>query len=106
MSDHLVVFVTAGSEAEARQIGSALVERKLAACANLTPVQSIFMWEGQAQDDAEVLLILKTRAALFDDLAAAVQALHSYDLPEIIALPIVAGSTDYLHWIDEETTAE
>lgn len=105
MSDYMVVFVTAESEAQAQRIGRALVERRLAACANLAPVQSIFAWQGQLETAGEVLLILKSRAALFDALAAAVRELHSYDVPEIIALPIVAGSADYLAWLEAETQA-
>lgn len=103
MTDHLIVFITAGSDEEARRIGDALVVRKLAACANLTPVTSIFFWDDAMQDESEILLIVKTRAALFDALMQAVKDLHSYDTPEIIALPIVRGSQDYLDWITAET---
>ena len=103
MSDYLITFVTAESEEQARQIGRALVERRLAACVNLAPVTSLFAWEGQIEQAGEVLMIIKTRAALFDSLVAAVRELHSYEVPEIVALPIVHGSADYLRWISEVT---
>ncbi len=105
MSQYLVVLVTAGSEVEAQHIADQLVERKLAACANLTPVTSVFRWKGRIQHEGEVLLIIKTRSELFDQLQDAVKTLHSYDVPEIIALPIFAGSTEYLKWLGDETLA-
>ena len=104
MDDYLVAFITTESEEQARRIAGTLIERKLAACVNLAPVQSLFMWKGQIEDAAEVLMIVKTRAGVFDTLIETVKALHSYDVPEIIALPVVRGSTDYLQWISEETT--
>jgi periplasmic divalent cation tolerance protein len=103
MNDYLVALITAESQEQARRIGRALVERKLAACVNRVPVVSIFAWQGQVEEQGEVLLIVKTRAAVFDALIAAVRELHSYDVPEIIALPIVRGSADYLQWISDET---
>lgn len=104
MPDHLVVLITAASEEQARQIAAALLEQKLAACVNLVPVTSLFTWEGQLQDEREVLLIVKTTAqATRRRLIAVVQALHSYAVPEIIGLPIVIGAEDYLRWIDDET---
>ncbi len=103
MYDYLITLVTAPSEEQAHQIASALVERRLAACVNLAPVTSIFRWEGRVQDEAEVLMIIKTRAQVFEDMLATIKALHSYELPEIIALPIVRGSNEYLKWIADET---
>jgi len=100
----VVVFVTAGSRREADRIAAALVEERLAACVNLVaPVVSIYQWEGKIERGREVLLIAKTRRALVPRLTARVQALHSYDVPEIIALPIEAGSTPYLEWLTAET---
>ncbi len=107
MQEYLVVLVTAPSVEVGQQIANAVLEQKLAACVNIVPgVSSIFFWQGQVQQDQEVLLIIKTRADLFETkLAPLVQQVHPYDVPEIIALPIVMGSKAYLDWIDE-TTAE
>ncbi len=102
-SEHLVVLVTAASEDEARRIARDLLERKLAACVNFVPIRSMFVWEGAIQEEAETLMIIKSRAGAFEPLMAAVHALHSYDLPEVIGLPIVLGSREYLKWIDDET---
>ncbi len=100
----IVVFVTTSSEEEAARIGRALVEAGLAACANVLPrVRSIFSWEGKVSEEQESLMVLKTRADLFKDLAATVKKLHSYSVPEIIAVPITRGSADYLAWIRNVT---
>jgi len=100
----IVIFVTASSEEEGARIGRALVERRLAACANLIPrIRSIFSWEGKVTEEAECLVVLKSRSGRFDQLAAAVKSLHSYSVPEIIALPIGQGSKDYLAWIRDVT---
>jgi periplasmic divalent cation tolerance protein len=95
-----VVLVTAPDAEVGARIGRALVEEGLAACANLVPgIRSIYRWEGAVHDDAEVLLILKTRAALSAALAARVRALHPYQLPEVLALPVAGGSEAYLDWV-------
>jgi periplasmic divalent cation tolerance protein len=102
MSDHVVVFVTAPSAAEAESIATRLLERKLIACANLLPgVTSLFWWEGQRDRAEEAMVVMKTRRDLVDQLTAAVIETHSYEVCEVIALPIVAGSEAYLKWIDE-----
>jgi len=102
MSTHLVVLITAGSADEATAIARALVDERLAACTNLVPgVRSIYRWEGVVHDDPEVLLVAKTRADRFAALARRVAELHSYDVPEVIALPLVAGAARYLDWLDE-----
>ncbi|MFN7131198.1 MAG: divalent-cation tolerance protein CutA [Myxococcales bacterium] len=102
MSDSIVVLVTAPDEAKAAEIGRALVEERLAACANIVPaIRSIYRWEGKVQDDAEVLMLLKTRKSAFGALEARVKALHPYTCPEIIALPIEKGHWPYLKWIAE-----
>ena len=104
LSNFIVVFVTCGSEDEALKIARALVEEKLAACANMiSPLRSIYRWEGKICDEKEWLLLLKTRQSRFEDLAKRVKALHSYSVPEIIALPITEGSPAYLNWISENT---
>jgi len=100
--DHLLVSITTGSSEEAERIAEALVEDRLAACVNIVPaITSIYRWQGEVHRDSEVLLIAKSRPELFESLAARVRELHSYEVPEIIALPIAAGSKAYLNWIDE-----
>ena len=104
MSGEIVVFVTTGSEEQAKQLSHVLVEQQLVACANIFPsIQSIFKWEGQVMEEKESLLMLKTRADLFKEVEAAIRAHHSYDVPEIIALPIQRGSEDYLSWVRQAT---
>lgn len=101
---HVVVFVTAGSREEADRIGQALVDERLAACANLVPaITSTYWWKGKVERTGEALLVLKTREDLVDALQARVRALHSYTVPEVIAFPIVGGNPDYLRWIDDST---
>jgi periplasmic divalent cation tolerance protein len=103
-SGKVVVFVTTSSEEEAEKIARLLLEKKKAACVNVIPrVNSRFWWQGKLDSAQESLLIIKTRADLMPDLVDMVKKSHSYTIPEIVALPIVAGSEDYLHWIDRET---
>lgn len=97
-----IVLVTAGSQQEAEAIACALVEAHLAACVNLTPVSSIYTWQGKVNRDEEFQLIIKTDLRQFEALETKIRELHSYELPEIIAIPIVAGSTAYLQWIGEQ----
>jgi periplasmic divalent cation tolerance protein len=104
VSNFIVVFVTCGSEDEALKIARTLVEERLAACANMvSPLRSIYRWEGKIWDEKEWLLIIKTQQFRFEDLAKRVKALHSYSVPEIIALPITESSPAYLNWIEENT---
>lgn len=101
---HVVVFIMVGSPDEAARIGRVLVEERLAACVNVVPsVASTYWWKGKIEEAGEVLLVLKTRDDLLDALTARVRGLHSYTVPEVIALPIVGGNPDYLAWIDEST---
>ncbi|MDY7041106.1 MAG: divalent-cation tolerance protein CutA [Chloroflexota bacterium] len=103
MSERVVVFVTAKNQQEAQQIANALVNERLAACVNVVPaVWSVYRWAGQVEEDQETLLIVKSRRAVLDRLIERVHALHSYDVPEIIALPLVAGDETYLRWLDEQ----
>ena len=103
MSEPLVVLMTASAQEEAEKIAQALVGELLAACVNVVPgVTSVYRWEGAVQSDQEWLLIAKSRRDVLDALVQRVQALHSYDVPEIIALPITGGSEAYLRWIDHE----
>jgi periplasmic divalent cation tolerance protein len=99
-----VVLVTCGSIAEARRIGRSVVERKLAACANIVPsVEAIYWWKGKIESAREVLMILKTSTARLPELEREVKRLHSYGIPEFIAVPIAAGSKEYLQWIGGNT---
>lgn len=103
MTDKIVVLVTCGSAKEARRIARALVEKRLAACGNIleAPVRSIYRWKGMVETAKEYLLLIKTSRKRFAALQAEVKRLHSYDVPEIIALPIASGSPEYLKWISE-----
>lgn len=99
---HRFVYITCASPEEARAIGAAVVEQRLAACANLIPgMESIYPWKGEMQHDRETVLILKSRADKVDALIAAVKELHSYEVPCIVTLPIQEGNPDYLRWLDE-----
>ncbi|HZU95672.1 MAG TPA: divalent-cation tolerance protein CutA [Planctomycetota bacterium] len=104
MTDLRVVFVTVSSEEEGMKIARALVAKKLAACVNLVPgVRSVFRWKGEVKDEKELLLVVKTRESKLAHLVQAVKELHSYTVPETIALPILGGSEAYLGWLREET---
>lgn len=98
----LVVLMTAPDIDQARRIARALVEERLAACCNiLGGVESIYRWEGAVETAAEVLAIIKTSNAKFPDLERRIRELHPYDVPEILAMPVIAGSDNYLRWIAE-----
>src|ERR1700735_5270851 len=105
MTGKIVVLVTCGSAKEARKIGRAVVEQRIVACANIlsSPVQSVYRWKGKVESAKEFLLIIKTTQSRFTKLQAEVKRLHTYDVPEIIALPIAAGAAAYLTWISEST---
>jgi len=101
----LIVFITCGTEDEATHISNTLVQKNLIACGNIIPeITSIFRWEGRLNSDEEVLLIAKSRQGVLDELMDEVRELHSYQTPEIIAMPIVGGSKAYLDWVIDETT--
>jgi periplasmic divalent cation tolerance protein len=105
--DFVVVLITAGDADEAARIGRALVDERLVACANVIgPIRSIYRWQGAVEDAAEHLLLLKARAADVAVLEARVRALHSYDVPEVLALPLRAGSAPYLAWLAESTARD
>lgn len=103
MSERLIVLITSGSHDEAEGIARMLLAKMLAACVNVIPgVTSVYRWEGEIQSDQEWLLVVKTQREVLNELVECVQDLHSYDVPEIIALPLVGGSDAYLRWLDQE----
>jgi periplasmic divalent cation tolerance protein len=98
--DPIVVLMTAATADEARRLAEMLIEKKLAACAQILPeMQSVYRWQGEIHHDAEILLLAKTTRDRFDQLEREVRAVHSYETPEIIALPVAAGSEAYLKWL-------
>lgn len=104
MENYIVVLVTYPDIESARKISRQLLDNRLIACANLSAnVQSLFRWKDEISEESEVLVIYKTRGDHFEALSKKVQELHPYEVPEVIALPIVNGSKDYLVWIDDET---
>ena len=106
MTDKILIFSNCGSADEASRIARHLVETELAACVNILPaVQSVYRWKGAVEEATEWTLLIKTRRGLFDAVRQAVRSLHSYEVPELIAIPIVQGLEEYLGWIDESTRA-
>ena len=106
MVEKIVVMMTTDSEEQAETIAKTLLEERLIACANLVGgVRSLYRWEGNVCDDREVLLFCKSRRSLFSRLSERVKSIHSYDVPEIIALPLVEGWQPYLEWLEQETTS-
>jgi periplasmic divalent cation tolerance protein len=102
MSDAIVVFMTSANADEARRIANELVERQLAACVQILPeIESVYRWNGEVQRDTEILILAKTTAAQFDDLERAVREIHSYDTPEIVAVPMAHVSEPYRAWLIE-----
>ena len=106
MTDKIIVFNTCGSPEEAERIARALISKRLAACVNLLPaVRSIYRWKGAVEDAQETLLVIKSSRALFEELRAEIEKLHSYEVAEVIAIPIVDGSEAYLEWLGRELAA-
>ncbi len=102
--DYASILVTCPDEEVAARIARTLVEEKLAACVNIVPqVRSIYRWKSELQDDREALCIIKTRRALYEAVRTRVEALHPYKVPEIMALPFVAGNSEYLAWLAQQT---
>ncbi|PKN68705.1 MAG: hypothetical protein CVU54_13825 [Deltaproteobacteria bacterium HGW-Deltaproteobacteria-12] len=104
MTSYIEIKTTTGSREQAMIIAQHLVGKKLAACVQiLEPITSIYRWKGKVETAQEWLCLIKTQADLFDKAEAAIKKMHSYEIPEIIAVPIVKGSKEYLQWIHEET---
>jgi len=101
--EYCSIYVTTASEDEAHKIGRALVEEKLAACANILPIKSIYRWQGNIEEAGEAAMFLKTRSELVDKVIERIKALHSYEVPCIVSFPIEKGNPDYLKWIGEST---
>jgi periplasmic divalent cation tolerance protein len=107
MTDGLIIFSTCGSEEEAKRLAQVLVEEKLAGCVNvIRGIESIYRWEDKVESAAECLLVIKTEAGRFDALSARLQDLHSYEVPEVVAFPIVRGAEKYLGWLKEQVRIE
>ncbi len=102
-TEAVAVLVSASSREEARRLARLLLEQGLAACVQLSPIDSLYLWQDAIQEDEEILMIVKTRAALFPALEALLRESHSYETPEILALPIWAGSAPYLAWLRAST---
>jgi periplasmic divalent cation tolerance protein len=106
MTDKIVVINTCGAEEDAERLARKLVDDRLAACVTvISPVKSFYRWDGAVTNTSEWLLLIKTSRPLFAQVKAALESSHAYEIPEIIALPVVEGSTDYLAWLDAELVA-
>jgi len=107
MTNVRLILTTAGSRDEAKKIAHALVDRRLAACVNIVSgIESIYRWQGKVEEASEWLLLIKTKAELFEQVRDAIQQLHSYDLPECIMLDVTGGSVPYLDWISESVAGK
>ena len=102
-ASHGMLMTTAATRDEAAKIAKLLIEENLAACVQLLPIESFYIWHGKSQNEAEVLLLVKTRRHLFNTAIARIKTVHSYALPEIVGVPFTAGLAEYLSWIDEMT---
>ncbi len=101
MTDKIVVLVTARNPSEAKRIARAVIEARLAACVNIHPViQSIYMWEGKQHSEKETMLLIKSSRPLFGELQQVILRVHSYSTPEILCLPVIDGSPDYMRWLE------
>ena len=102
-AEYGMVMTTVADAEAGRRLAAELVERRLAACVQALPIQSTYRWKGAVQRDAENLLLIKTKVSLYPDVEAFIRARHAYETPEIILVPIAAGSANYLHWLGDET---
>ena len=100
---HILITTTTETRDHARLMARSLIDERLAACVEIQTVDSLYQWKGDVCDTVEYVLVIKTRADLYPQIENRIRALHTYELPQIVAIPIVAGSPDYLNWIDQET---
>ncbi|MGA2134555.1 MAG: divalent-cation tolerance protein CutA [Bryobacteraceae bacterium] len=101
MTDKIVVFSTCATEDEAARLARALVEARLAACVSIVPgARSVYRWQGAIEESSECLLMIKSARALFEPLRAALEKAHSYEVPEVLALPVVEGAPNYMNWLE------
>jgi periplasmic divalent cation tolerance protein len=106
MTDKIVVFSTCATEEEAEKVARMLVEARLAACVNIVPgARSIYRWQGAIESAAEWLLIIKSSREIFARLCAALEKAHSYQIPEVLAVPVVEGAPNYLNWLEDQLGA-
>jgi periplasmic divalent cation tolerance protein len=101
--DYCVTVTTTKTKQEAKRIAAAMLEAKLAACVQLMPIESHYIWKGEVTDSSEILLLIKTRKNLFSDIQTLISKIHSYETPELIQLDIGAGLPEYLNWIQDNT---
>ena len=101
--ENVVIFITTGTDEEAQEVAKTLLNNRLAACVNIAPkINSLFWWNDTLDSAQENLLIVKSRASLLNEIVKLVKEVHSYETPEIVALPIIGGNPDYLDWISKE----
>lgn len=106
MTDKIVVFSTCATEEEAARLAQALVEARIAACVTILPgARSVYRWQGAIQTSGECMLMIKSSRALFEPLRAALEKAHSYDVPELLALPVVDGAPNYMNWLEGQLGA-
>jgi len=104
MTDYTIITTTYPERDSAKAAARLLVERRLAACVQLVPIESIYSWQGKICEESEVMLLIKTKSALFEEVSEVIKANHSYEVPEIVQVAVTGGSSEYLGWIDSETT--
>ncbi len=102
--EYVIVMTTCANEEQARELATALVEKRLAACVQASDIHSTYRWKGAVESSNEVRLMIKARRADYAAIEALIVALHTYDTPQVLAIPVLAGSRAYLHWLDIETT--
>ena len=107
MTDKIIVLTTCESSQDAQTIAETLVEKRLAACVNILPgLKSVYRWQGKVENAAELLLLIKTRRGLFEQLSAELARIHPYEVPEVIALPLIDGAPAYLGWLEKELKSD
>ena len=102
-NEYSIIISTFADKESAKKTAGLLVEQRLAACVQIFPVESVYLWKGNICNDNEITLLIKSRTTLFDEIVAAIKENHSYEVPEIIQVPVTNGLPEYLHWIDDCT---